>query len=53
MRKREEVEEEDKEDEVKNEENEPGHEMEQEQHRSILQGEANPEEDFVAESFFY
>ena len=60
MRKREDVEEEDEdeeddeEDEVKTEENEPDHEMDaEEEHRSILQGEANPEEDFVAESFFY
>ena len=60
MRKREDVEEEDEdeeddeEDEVKTEENEPDHETDaEEEHRSILQGEANPEEDFVAESFFY
>ena len=53
MRKRQENDEDD----VKNEENEADHEVEvdeeEEEHRGILQGEANPEEDYVAESFFY
>ena len=53
MRKRQENEEED---EDKNEEDEADREEVEDQvdeHRGILQGEANPEEDYVAESFFY
>ena len=40
------------ENEVKNEENEGGHEEEQEE-RGVLEEEANPEEDYLAEGFFY
>jgi len=53
MRKRQGNDDEDEEDEDKNEADHEEVEEEDEEHRGILQGEPNPEEDYVAESFFY